>query len=304
MDSAFGVPSAKKSGPRIFSNPSTSAGPDQFFDIPRWANFVHIFAIGPGAGGGGGHTAAAGAQRGGGAGGGAGAHLKLYLPAFLLPSRIYIQVGKGGLGGTATNPGGAPISTTTISVEQSVNVGDLLCNSVAAAGGTQGTAAAGGSLGAVGTFTLAQGGLGSALGVGTAGLALSATNGNATTTAGNVTILTGGNFTNGGAGGAGVTTGNVTGNGGSIVGSSSFTPTLPAGGAGGAAGGGAGGDGIVLMQPMFTCGGAGGGSSGTSGVGGKGGKGGVGCGGGGGGGGVTGGAGGDGGDGLVMIWVF
>src|SRR6266699_1973257 len=68
----------------------------QVWAKPRGCSMVYIHAWA----GGGGLTGAAAAARGGGGGGGSAAASHFLCPAFLLPDRLFVQVGKGGAGST------------------------------------------------------------------------------------------------------------------------------------------------------------------------------------------------------------
>lgn len=271
----------------------------QAWEKPRNCSWVYAVAVQAGAGGGGGASGASGSgARGGGGGGGSGAVARIWIPARFVPDVLYVFVGKGGLGGSAANPGnnGTQTFISTRLNDSSASGLMLTAGSTVAQAGGAGSASAGtgGSGGTAGTdinvhgiwglLTFRAGQAGSAAGnvAGAAGVAVS--------WGANNTSLSGG------AGGGSTPAADTNFAGGAITGASGF-PTIP----GGLAAGGAGRSGIMIDAPFSSCGGSGGGTNGATGVGGRGGDGNLGSGGGGGGGGVTGGAGGNGGNGYVLI---
>jgi len=276
-----------------------NSGSWQTWNKPRNCNFVKLFALGGGGGGSGGVTGAANTTRRGGAGGGSSAFMYAIFPAIILPSTLYIYVGKGGSGGGA-GAAGTSGETSYVSVEPNDLQGSaIIVNGTAAGGGAAGGATAG-TAGAAFTnqsylihYGIAQVTAGVGGGIGGSGAI--------------GTSLTIQRIVTGGAGGGGPSnTTNFAG--GQITGAGIF-PTL-LGGVGGATTVASNGyftsiptSNISSSRPMFFAGGSGGGSNRT-GTGGVGGNGSYGCGGGGGGGGVTGGRGGDGGDGLVIITAW
>jgi len=66
---------------------------------PPGISFVHIITIGPGAGGSGAYPYAAGTAARGGSGGGGGAMNSVFLPSYLVPDIVYVNIGLGGQGG-------------------------------------------------------------------------------------------------------------------------------------------------------------------------------------------------------------
>lgn len=264
---------------------------------------VSIMCIGGGGGGGGGFTATAGSARGGGGSGGSSGLSRVVVPAFLLPDRLYVQVGAGGQGvGSGGGTAGSGVlshvsiypSVTTIDINTLVRSG-----AAAATGGGTGTGAAAGAAGVAGTITvittmplaglghfdLIAGQVGFAGGVQTGAVGVASTHPNTST------------LCQSGSGGAGTQSADFAG--GAFTGVADtflneHRPATPAAGSNDGSGG------VTLWKPFYMFGG-GGGSSSNTGVGGAGGNGAYGCGGGGGGGGTTGGRGGDGGTGLVII---
>jgi hypothetical protein len=268
---------------------------------PLGKNYAFMLCIGGAAGGGGGGTS----HTTGGGGGGSGGIARLFVPLFLLPNTLYIQVGAGGAGGSAgnagtggaksyictipTTPGGTPLSANTL----------LVSGHTAATTGGGGTASAGSAGAGEVIATVAAdcqlAAIGSTLFVaGVAGII-----GGSAAAGGNITALATIPLT-GGASGAGSAAA-----GGNVTGAGEF-PTIT-GGTGGASPT-AGGSGYYLQggaTAFASVGGAGGGGTATAATtGGAGGNGGLGSGGGGGGGSAssTGGAGGKGGDGFIGIW--
>ncbi len=75
----------------------------QTWSKPSGISFVHIITIGAGAGGSSGlGTNTTAGSLGGGGGGGSGGMTDVFLPAYLVPDVLYINVGLGGAGGTPT----------------------------------------------------------------------------------------------------------------------------------------------------------------------------------------------------------
>jgi hypothetical protein len=74
---------------------------------PPGISFVHIIAVGGGAGGASGLGTNSGGTLAGGGGGGSGSVTNVFLPAYLVPDILYIAPGRGG-------PGGVPTTSTTV----------------------------------------------------------------------------------------------------------------------------------------------------------------------------------------------
>lgn len=286
----------------VFNVPTTVTNLEwHIWNKPRGISTIYLFTVGGGAGGGGGFTGIATSARGGGGSGGSSAVTRSVFPAFLLPDRLYIQVGAGGLGvGSGGGTAGTGIKSF-VSVYPDLNVANLLSASASSAptGGGTGTAAAVGGAGVGGTVPTITVQCLAGLGVftsiaGQAGVAGGAVAG-AVGTAGVIPVT--GVVTSGGSGGAGTTSADFAGGLWTAISNSYLSEIRPATPAAGSFNGSAG---FNIWQPFFSFGGTGGSSS-NSGVGGNGGIGGYGSGGGGGGGGTTGGKGGDGGGGLVVI---
>ena len=70
---------------------------------PPGISFIHIIAIGAGGGGSSSAIWQTGVARVGGGGGGSGGMTSTFLPAYLVPDTLYINVGIGGAGGASTN---------------------------------------------------------------------------------------------------------------------------------------------------------------------------------------------------------
>lgn len=93
---------------------------------PKNARFIRVLAVGAGGGGAGGSgsNSAVNGYGMGGSGGGGGAVVTLFIPAFLLPDTLYVQVGIGGGGGAggwaALSPGAGGIGvaggSTTVAI--------------------------------------------------------------------------------------------------------------------------------------------------------------------------------------------
>jgi hypothetical protein len=285
---------------QIFNVPSTVSNLEWHTWLkPRGKSMVYMLAMGGGAGGGGGFTAAAGNARGGGGGGGSSAVISLVCPTFLLPDRLFIQVGAGGQGvssGGGTAGSGVNSFIAFAPDNTGINLVVQACSVVPTGGGT-GTGAAVGAAGVAGTVPAGFVVFGPFLG--TAGAAGAA--GGAVAGAAGVSVsFIGLGKPMGAPGGGGTTSadfagGGITGVANSLV--SDFRPQPAAAGSNDGSGG------FLLgppSAPWWSYCGLGGGSS-NAGVGGNGGNGGPGAGGGGGGGGTTGGRGGNGGNGLVII---
>lgn len=297
---------------QVFLANGSTANDWQVWEKPKNCKIVNILAIGGGGGGGAGFAVLSNGATGGG-GGGSSAIARGTFMSCLIPDRLYIRVGNGGLGGTNTVVVAATAGAISyVSIQPNTTAGNILIASGAAGAGAggPGTAGVGGAVGTAGSvfsqtnFYLSTLGIIQTL-VGTAGT-IGGTGG---ATLASFTLasivspgLGGAGFT---LGGASDTAGNITGNG--------FVPTTPGGTNGVGAVGGNGGNGYSSVRPsisannrlpFFNTGGAGGGSSTTT-NGGNGGFGGIGSGGGGGGannsGSNLGGNGGRGGDGIVII---
>jgi hypothetical protein len=309
----FGFPYAENN--EVFSFRSngvvTSSSPETewtAFSIPPGTQLINILAIGGGSGGGSGLVAATSAV-GGGGGGSAASYSATYL-AKLLPSTIYIKVGRGSVGGTGNGQlpagGGEPSLVATQPIGQWTGVGSnysffLLAvapggqrgatyNATGAGGASLGSASILGFLSTALLYSSSNGSPGGAGGtLGSAGFAASGV----TTSSSNMTCA--------GSGGGGVNSSGVATAGGNVI--SAMDGFIGNSILGGAAGGNRGLDGTGLTKPPFFyfIGGTGGGG-GAGVAGGAGGNGSFGCGGGGGGGSTTtSGNGGDGGSGLVVI---
>jgi len=266
-----------------------ATGNFQTWSKPRNAKFIEIFCLGAGAGG---SIATVGTgARNGGNGGAAGGIVRGIIPAFLLPDTLYILVGKGGIGSSASNTAGGTGGISYIGLQPSTSEQTLICkSSTSVASGTTAATISVVSLSAFGNLGLfaALAGVGASLGTSGAG---------ASQTALATSLVTGG------AAGGGKTTLTFAA-GGNINSASAILTTQVNGGVTDAQ---KGDDGYGTLQPFCGTGGAGGaGRQGDSGLGGRGGDGWYGCGGGGAGGGATasGTKGGNGGDGLVIITVI
>jgi hypothetical protein len=286
---------------------------------PNDALLIHILCIGSGGGGGSGRRdSTAATARFGGGGGSSAAVTSMYVPAFLIPDTLYVQVGLGGAGGAAqtvnaTNgnagtAGGTSYVALYPSVNNSTLRGNILLHSnqifgstTTAAGGFGGTASSGFN-GSGATATSVGSGSGFYLGIGqftsTAGQAGSSSSATVAPT-----VITINGITGGGGAGGGITTANSALIGGAINSPSVLIPYLTSL-AGGAVDN-VGNDGYAVKKPLMYIGGTGGGGA-TTAVVPSGGNGAIGCGGGGGGASssTSSGAGGKGGDGIVIITSY
>ena len=283
----------------------------QIWQKPPNCNFVNMFLLGGGAGGEGGEFGAGGTggvTRDGGRGGGSSSVTYATFPAFAIPDTLYIQVGKGGLGGAPALSSGVDGEAGTLSYvavlpDSNYTPQNILLPSGNAPATTLGV---GGTAIVLAQIILSQVSLISSYAGQNGGAA-----GASSTPAVNLTPT--GIPVTGGAGGSGVSGVGTLGAAAGINGFL-FCPTIPAGVSRATLGGTDGGNGYSTREnfnnlnyrlPLFFTGGAGGGAGDTS-TGGRGGNGAFGCGGGGGGAGFTntvGGRGGNGGNGLVIITV-
>lgn len=319
VDAQFFVPRAPASNLHRAAN--TYAWDEFEYAVPPWARVLYIRCYGAGGGGGGGRQSAAGTAAWGGGGGGAGSVGELWVPAQLIPSRLWLLVGWGGAGGagvsTISTSGGVGLSgkgswvlppegMSNVPDDETQMTGRMFIAGRGGSGGGGGTNAAAGA-GTAGATTVWAGAAGgnSAAGVGVNGVAAV--------------------WTAGGGGGGGQAATHTTGNAGGTGAwpTSMARTTAPAAGASGG-GTGANGSAFALLggtnnrtifneaewpfPAQFGGSGSGGGSN-QAGAGGNGGNGAIGCGGGGGGAkedaaGVFSGSGGNGGPGAIIIVAF
>ena len=116
----------------------------QIWNKPRGVSMVSMFTIAGGGGGGGGFSRTAGADGGGGAGGACSGLARFICPATLLPDRLYVQVGNGGLGGAASGAGGAGLNSYVLTSPTAV-LPNIICYSGANAPGGGSAGASSGS---------------------------------------------------------------------------------------------------------------------------------------------------------------
>ena len=297
----FNLPNTQNNQFVFYANGGTTSW--QTWTKPINIKFISIFAISGGGGGGSGRFSFAVINAAGGGGGAASGTALGIFPANSLPDTLYIQVGVGGVGGTAGGNATAGSISYVSAQPNTTSINVIIAGTNTApgggiggnAGGTAGTAPVAfsktgiGLLGACGTITSTAGWVGA-----TGGQALSGSS-----------IQVSG-ITTGGAGGGGNNSAGVDNVGGNITGIG-IVPTITGGVTGVTSSPGADGYSSLLpfisssvSVPMFFTGGAGG-SSKATGTAGNGGNGGFGSGGGGGGSGNPSGAGGNGGNGLVII---
>jgi hypothetical protein len=148
---------------------------------PPGINFVHIFCIG---GGGGGSSGLGSGGAVGGSGGGSGGMTNVFLPSFLVPDTLFINVGLGGAGGASTTSSttrnnGTAGTITYVSYHPTQGAGYSLCfanngNGGSATGGSGGGAASSTNMpiSQVGlrTYQAGQNGIGGTGGSGTSNL--------------------------------------------------------------------------------------------------------------------------------------
>ena len=294
-----GMPRYSQCDTQVFyASPSvTTTNSWQTWNKPNGCGFVFFLMLASGGGGGkpanGNITTSSG-------GGGAGGCTRLLVPAFLIPDRLYIRPGSGGLGATVAGAGTIGTTSYINIIPSAASTRDSVITQAGGGAGAQVTT--GGTAGAADT-TVPFNGVGVKVSiagqVGGAGTSGANANGNA---------ITGGNngiISSGGAGG-----GNGTGNGGAQ--NLAFPWRAIAGGTGTTGGAGLHGQNMNTSligfgtkgAPVVYSGGTGGGGHG-SGTAGRGGDGAYGSGGGGGGACTnvagTSGNGGDGGDGFVIV---
>jgi hypothetical protein len=295
----------------------------QSWTKPNDAMLIHILCIGGGGGAGGG-CALSGTNQSGGGGGAPGGISSMFVPAFLIPDTLYLQIGAGGLGGASVTNGnngnagqvGQPSYVAFYpSYTGTSQVGNLLISSslnTAGAGvggsggnltGGQGASPTVVSVGATAPFYLGLGQFTSTQGTAAAGRA---NNSVASAPGIDITVTA---ITTGGCSGGGTNSnpGSGVGSGGNIVSPSSLIPWLTTvqGTRGNFYSGRASADnGYTVIKPLQFLGGGGGGGDYTN-QGGNGGNGSTGCGGGAGGSAASyGGRGGNGGNGIVIITSY
>jgi hypothetical protein len=276
---------------------------------PAGINFVYGIVIPAGSGGGGGASFGAGTAGGGGGGGTPGSTIQFIQPAYLVPDKLVVTVGRGGAGGAAGTQGGYPNFGTGIFYQEvgqtSANIGTVyyaipaitMGGTNSGRGGTTAAAGNGGTAPILNPTTNHPGIMGFC-NYAQSPTALIGQNGGFAAAGNNATFV---GRPSGGAGGGGVSSSIAYTGGNVIAPTTSVNSIWSRDLSGGATAGANGEDGITLFEPTFFSLPGAGGAGNASGVGGNGGKGGIGCGGGGGGAGTTGGRGGDGGDGFVML---
>jgi hypothetical protein len=129
---------------------------------PPGINFVHILCIG---GGGGGSSGLGSNAQVGGGGGGSGGMTDVFLPAYLVPDTLFINVGLGGTGGASTTSTtvrniGTAGTFTYVSVHPTQGAGYSLCLALGgSAGNTAGTGGGGGGAASTANMPMSQVGL-------------------------------------------------------------------------------------------------------------------------------------------------
>src|ERR1051326_6336478 len=116
MFDIFNLPHSSRGNIQTFTSVNSgvdgalaSTGSAQIWYKPRNITMVYFLAVGGGGGGGGGASGTTAQSRGGGGGGGAPACGKNILPAIFLPDILYVEPGRGGVGGGAGIAGAAGI---------------------------------------------------------------------------------------------------------------------------------------------------------------------------------------------------
>lgn len=281
-------------------------GPWHTWTKPRGLTMAHFFLLGGGGGGGKGLAGVAASARGGGGGGGSGGQSSILIPLEFVPDRLFLMVGKGGVGGadpavaqtagSITQVNFHPENTLTNTMAQAFGGG-------AAANGTGAGNAAGGTAGSAATISNNM----PMMGWGHAGLLLGgqagSTGGSPTSAGTAIALPVTGLLCMGGTGGAGSTSSDFAGGTITTVANSFLSQYAPAAAAAGPNNHGSGP--IQLWKPFFSYSGMGGGSSNAVDPSGRGGNGAYGSGGGGGAGGIGEGGlnspGGQGGSGIIII---
>jgi hypothetical protein len=150
MNSGFSYLTQTQENKWVFYTAAGAANSWQVWDKPDGCNMIHIVVIGPGQGGGGGYQRAAGASGGGGGGGVAAGIATMMIPAYTIPDKLHIQVGRGGAGGANLASGGTgtpcyitlvPSTTLTANSLVSIVASQIGANSGSATGGAAGSAA-------------------------------------------------------------------------------------------------------------------------------------------------------------------
>lgn len=303
MQDLFDLPNTSEYIQTFYSDGTTTTW--QTWNKPKNSKFVYFYMLGGGGGG-----------AGGGGGGASSSITRAYIPSFLIPDTLYVQVGVGGAGGIGTavdRVAGSSGTLSYVSTQPNILTSNLILASgnAAATGGLTGSTG-GGTAGTA--FTIANGLISS--------FSIFQSNGGQNGAAGGGVASVGGSISiifpvSGGAGGGGQRSVNNGGAGGTIN-AGVFSPSISGGTAGTALlsptsgrngyGGQLPSSNLSIKQPPYFTGGSGGGGVGnlSNDIGGKGGDGMFGSGGGGGGntdlaGGRVPGTGGKGGDGLVII---
>ena len=306
MLDVFGIPDSGSYNKIFYPN----SGSWEMWQKPSQVKFIYFYVLGAGGAGGGGRTGSINTGGGGGGGGSSAISIGLY-PSFVLPDRLYIQVGVGSAG-AAPNTGAASGALSYVSVEPNTTALNIVMQSgdTAAGGGGGGTTSLGGVAGAAGAVWTYTNNPMTYMGMVTSIIGQAGAAGGGTASAG--VSITPTLPVTGGAGGGGESSNASSFIGGNINGSGFFT-TIPGGTndiAGSRSDGKAGYTPIIpttetnLSNVMFFTGGSGGGGTNSASINaGQGGNGSYGSGGGGGGASyqATGGKGGRGGDGLILI---
>ena len=306
----FHLPTVPGRDVQIFNVPNLQGDVDQrWFNWtkPRGLSMAWIFCLGGGGGGGKGLAGIAGGARGGGGGGGSAGQSVLLMPLEFLPDRLFLMVGKGGIG--ASDPATVSTAATTsfVSIHPENALMNMIANAFGGGAGSNGSGAGNAAAGGAGALASVPNNM-PLVGWGhpqlLAGQAGS-TGGSPTSAGTAIALPVTGLLCMGGTGGGGTTvTTNFAGGAITAVTGSLLSQYAPAAAPAGPGGHGSGGP--QLWQPFFSFGGMGGSSSDSVIPSGNGGNGSYGSGGGGGGGGIGTAAaenspGGWGGNGIIII---
>jgi hypothetical protein len=121
----------------------------QVWDKPDGCNFIHIVAIGAGAGGGGGYQKSSSASGGGGGGGVSSGISTMMIPAYVIPDKLHIQVGTGGAGGANLTAGSISSPTYVSLIPDATNtlantlISSVQSTAISTAAGSAGSASGG-----------------------------------------------------------------------------------------------------------------------------------------------------------------
>src|SRR5262245_50300075 len=138
----------------FYADRRTTSSTSHQYTRPAGARMAFIWRVDAAGGGGGGRSRTAGSAGGGGGGGPGGSIARIITPWDLIPDTLFINVGRGGTGGSVNSNGGAGVRSwiTGISYDGagsvSSSVGILGLNGASIGFGSAGTTGGGGAGGA------------------------------------------------------------------------------------------------------------------------------------------------------------